>query len=525
MQYTTDDYFRQYADCDMLKDMHQPLLNRLKIWRRDQAAKEGVDLFRVLPNTTLEAIARTIPQTAADFLAIKGIKEARWKKYGAALLAMVGDVVAGGADGEINLSTSSDHLERQEDSGETMELLEHRTLYTVSGFLDAMNGLLEAMTIRIKGEVSSIEKREKTVYFTLKDTADGSVLSCLMFQYRYQVAAMDMTVGMEVIVDGVSGIWKPTGRFSLNVQSVEISGEGALQKAYNDLKNKLTDEGIFAVDRKRSLPKLPQRIALITSREGAAIGDFLTNIGKRGYTVSLYHASVEGKRAVFELLEAMRFFQKYAHHYDVLVMIRGGGSLESLQAFNNEILVRAVAASSIPVVCGVGHEKDISLAALAADTMVSTPTAAAKVLEEGFVSAQDTVRRCEHTLIKSFQKMITVSQNRYDRASRIVFGGMHFAKERYVFMHTHFLMAMQRFLEMIQSTQGRLKNFQSIYNAHNPERLLARGYAIIMNGTASVRSVREMAQGDTVRIRMIDGQASAVVSHLESTEEMKKKHL
>lgn len=529
--------------------MNQKLLYRLKAWRVTQAQKEGVELFRVLPNVTLEEIARRLPQTAAEFLNIKGIKEGRFNKYGAMLMAMVGDFSGeSGIESEDNAHSVSKATPvlakqdnavalRQEPNVEVApEIPGQRTLYTVSAFLDALNVLFAEMTVRVKGEISSVDTRDKTTYFTLKDSQDGSILSCLIFRYQYEVSGVTLTIGQEVIVEGVPGIWKPTGRLSLKAQSLEVSGEGALQKAYNDLKQKLEKEGLFAPEHKRTLTVFPERIALITSNQGAAIGDFLMNLGKHGFKISLLNASVEGKRAVLDLIEAVRFFNRHPERYDVLVIIRGGGSLESLQAFNNEMLVREVAQSTIPTLCGIGHEKDVSLVALVGDSMVSTPTATARSLRENFEKADALLIRYEQKLLSSFDVMIQMAQKRCEHGTRVLLRQLQVVKDGCVHAQNAFFRGVEKmhfsirnkhtalaqmhtslfhtYALQLEFVREKIRHNETKLAAHDPKRLLRLGYSLVMKNGKILRSVKDVHVGDGVKLVLADGSVDAEIRNL-----------
>lgn len=521
--------------------MDQKLLYRLRSWRAAQAQREGVEVFRVLPNTTLEEIARTVPKTSSEFLKIKGIKEGRWKKYGAMLSVMVADAVPPESVSDDADPTSIFDEAKAVDAvldDSTDEAVEdvsvipgRRTLYTVSDFLEALNGLFAEMTVRVKGEVSSVDTRDKTTYFTLKDPQDGSLLSCLVFRYQYSVSGVVLKTGQEVIVEGVPGIWKPTGRLSLKVGSIEVSGEGALQKAYDDLRLKLESEGVFSAASKRALPEFPERIALITSNQGAAIGDFMMNLGKFGFKVTLLNANVEGKRAVLDLLDAVRFFNRDPDRYDVLVIIRGGGSLESLQAFNNEALVRAVAGSSIPTLCGIGHEKDVSLVALAGDVMVSTPTATARVLRESFERAEASIIRFEQGLLTGFGDAIRHASRRCDSASSILLRRLGIARERCLRIQHAFFGSIERLRSSMRdndaaldryrktmekswrrsfgSVQESVLGYETKLSMHDPKRLLRLGYSLILKNGGLVRSVRDLKPGDDMVLQLSDGYVAA----------------
>jgi exodeoxyribonuclease VII large subunit len=547
--------------------MDQKLLHRLRVWRARQAQKEGVELFRVLPNTTLEEIARMKPLTPEAFFHIKGIKEGRWMKYGSMLLAMVRDA-AGPQDDtdaptlfqnpeEENVRVSSaakrmtvvsetlslfGEIEEEADADTLAEATENkeenadtgRTLYTVSSFLEAMNGLFAAMTVRIKGEVSSVDKRDRVVYFSLKDSQDESVLNCLAFRYHYDISGVNLEVGQEVIVEGTPEIWKPAGRFSLKVQLIEVEGEGALKKAYDELKLKLEREGIFAVERKRALPEFPERIALITSNQGAAIGDFMMNLGSYGFKIRLLNSSVEGKRAVFELIEAVRYFNRHPEEYDVLVMIRGGGSLESLQAFNNEALVREVVQSRIPVLCGIGHEKDVSLVALAADVMVSTPTATARTLREPWEKAVALLEHYERFLLTHFQILLQDTRRKLERSAVFLLERLRILQERFSLARHRLLRSCEtlgfglrakreaiahagetlqrQYIGHLETVTQKLKSAEDKLEAHNPERLLRLGYSLVMHKGKLVRHASEVKAGETIVARLASGSLEAQVT-------------
>jgi exodeoxyribonuclease VII large subunit len=522
----------------MLENMNQKLLSRLKVWRLMQSRKEGVDAFRILPNTALEAIARTIPQTTDGFLSIKGIKEARFKKYGAMLLAMTRDAVPEDTS-EISSELIVQHsfpqytqksvVKENDVFDETKEIAipGQRTLYTVSDFLGALNVLFGEMTVRIKGEVSSVDMRQTAIYFTIKDAKDGSLLSCLIFKYQYTLSGVVLIVGQEVVIEGKPQIWKPTGRLSVKADSIEVSGEGALQKAYEDLKRTLTQEGLFDETKKRALPSFPQRIALITSNQGAAIGDFMMNLGKRGFCVSLLSVNVEGKKAVLDIFEAVQFFNRTPEKYDILVIIRGGGSLESLQAFNSEILVRAVASSHIPTLAGIGHEKDVSLVALATDSMVSTPTATAKRLTEDFETALASVMRAEQKILYRFEialreitqrnhKHLTflqaVLQSIREQETHAQQAFLHsvekyrarltFAKESIIALEHTFMRVFKRAL---QETRQRLDASEKHLTASDPKRLLRLGYSLIVKQGKYIKSITDLHAGDIVKLHLSDG--------------------
>lgn len=506
------------------------LLQELRSWRKRQAVIEGLPEYRILPNATLEALVGACPQNREEMLAIKGIKEAKFSKYGGVLLKILNN-------GEASPVPQKQPLFEIEsvEVKEEVSLPENDTL-SVSQFLDSLNVELSGMAARIRGEVTSVDERERVVYFSLKDSEDESALNCLIFRHQYEISGVKLAIGDEVIVEGVPDIYKPNGRLSLKVGMIELFGEGALKKAYDALKQKLETEGVFALEKKRALPEFPKNIALITSEQGAAIGDFTMNLGSQGLKVDFYPTSVEGKKAVFEIIEALRYFRKHADQYDVLVVVRGGGSLESLQAFNNETLIREVAASPIPTLFGVGHEKDVTLAALAADVMVSTPTATARTLREPFEKARTTLSYIERGLVGGYDELLRATDGRLVEFSH------HLMKHSRLFSE-HFATLRERFMQSVpvleyrmreieaflmrttseflkQCTQWQEQTSQSLskmeeaLKRYDPKRALALGYSLIQKEGKILRSASEVEKGDILALRLAKGRLAAEVTEV-----------
>lgn len=405
---------------------------------------------------------------------------------------------------------------------------------SVSQFLDGLNMELSGMAARVQGEVSSVDERERVVYFTIKDSGDESLLNCLIFRYQYQISGVKLAVGDEIIVEGAPEIYKPSGRLSLKVGIIELFGEGALKKAYDALKLKLEQEGLLAPERKRALPQFPERIALITSEQGAAIGDFTMNLGAQGFKVRFYPTSVEGKKAVFEIIEAIRFFNRQPEDYDVLVIVRGGGSLESLQAFNNEALVREVVGSAIPTLLGVGHEKDVTLAALAADMMVSTPTATARTLRASWDEARGSVAHTERYLLQAYEGILFSARHRLEIFSQALIAELdHFAR-RFQVLREQFLQCVpkeeyrirelaqtlprlaaelkKRFARTAEETGNRLKEIEETLKRYDPKRALSLGYSLIRKEGKLLRSVEGVKKGDVLSLRLAKGRLDSEVT-------------
>lgn len=410
------------------------LLQKLKEWRRETAEKEGMPVFRVFPNDVLEAISEFMPSNKEALLSIKGIREIKYNKYGQDILALVNESKEnlkslsgksaiikrkseGSSLGAENPNSVSQNSETDREKGNEIFNSQSSAL-SVSDYLDFLNEQLRSETARIQGEISSVDIRERVIYFSLKDSKDGSVINCLIWKNVYEMSGVAFEIGMEIIVEGSPDIFKSSGRLSFKASSAELVGEGSLKRAYDLLKKKLESEGIFAIERKRLIPELPQKIGLITSATGAVIHDFSTNLGRYGFQVKFIDSKVEGQGAVRDLISAIDYFENM--DIDALVIIRGGGSMESLQAFNNEALVRKIAGFSRPVICGIGHEKDVPLASLAADKMVSTPTAAAHTLNQSWWEAVHKLSSDKEAIFSLFKEFISSEQKNMNRSFDII---------------------------------------------------------------------------------------------------------
>ncbi len=251
------------------------------------------------------------------------------------------------------------------------------SVYTVTEFITNVNQIIVGQ-FTVEGEVSQFKiSQGKFVFFDLKDAT--GLLSCFVMLFKLKVPLED---GMKIRITGYPRVREQTGRFGFSVEQVELVGDGALKRAYELLKKKLQEEGLFDTARKRAIPKIPNRIGVIASGDSAAFGDFKRILTNRwaGVEVVLRHVAVQGESAIQDIVTAFQEFNAVHDRFDVLVMIRGGGSLEDLAAFNSELVARAVYGSRIPVVCGVGHERDESLADYVADVRASTPSNAAELV-------------------------------------------------------------------------------------------------------------------------------------------------
>ena len=494
--------------------MDDNLLQKLKDWRRDVAEKEGVDLFRVLSNSAIEAIASLKPKKKEELVSIKGIKERKFEKYGTTILALVS-----------GLDNPSDAQEK----------VEENMPYTISGYLNFLNTEFKKYKARVQGEISSLDIRDGYLFFSLKDKDDEGTLSCFMWKSNYELCGIFLEVGMEVIIDGFPEIYTPSGRFNFRVSGVELVGEGALKKAYDQLKQKLEKEGLFSDERKKPIPDFPQRIGLITSESGAVIHDFLNNLGKYGYHISFVNSRVEGQIAVRSLISAIEHFN--GESIDVLVIIRGGGSLESLQAFNNEALVRKIAGFKVPVICGIGHDKDVPLASLVADKKVSTPTAVTTILNRSWEKVVNDILTIEKDIFYKYQRALdnalrlveSISDNLMIFFNDIfqLFENLRHAVKNNLSQINYALKDTGKTLSLL--SQSLLSKFQKELEHKNmilsdtekqlkavdPIRQLALGYSIVSIAGNVVKTKKQVSVGNEVDIMVSDGTIGSIINKIK----------
>ena len=360
---------------------------------------------------------------------------------------------------------------------------------SVSQFVQLADGALAALgDISVEGEVSNFQvKSGKWVLFDLKDAE--SHVSCFMPVWDLKTAIED---GMLVRAMGEARI-KKWGQFSFNVRRVTPAGEGALKRAFDLLRQKLIGEGLFAPERKRPLPLFPEHVALITSRDAAAYNDFLKVLQARigGLTISFIHTQVQGEDAPRQIIAALETANTRLANVDAVVMVRGGGSLEDLQSFNDELIVRAVSASRVPIIVGVGHERDITLAELAADLRASTPSNAAELL----VRSRDELSG----EVKHMRLRLTNAAGRQVR---------HYQEETRHFART-IILAMKR--EAAMRRQG-IAYLTRVLTGLSPQETLNRGYSITRTENGSVvKSGSTVRKGEVVRTRLAQGEIWSTV--------------
>ena len=299
-------------------------------------------------------------------------------------------------------------------------------------------------------------------------------------------------------------------------------GDGALKKAYELLKKKLEVEGLFEISRKRELPRFPTKIGLITSRDAAAYGDFIRILNNRwsGVEILFFNVHVQGREAVREILSAFHSFNDLSKNDrpEILVLTRGGGSLEDLVAFNDERVVRAVFGSKIPVVCGVGHERDESLCDYTADVRASTPSNAA---ERAVPNRQDVVYEIETMIRRNencLRDVIGDRQLLVERATHFIFSAVDQQREKLTQITRHFFDRVDSWLPRFSEQLVALHRF---LNSVDPIRVLARGYSIVSAYGKIIKDTTVLAPGTEVKVKLSKGNFEADVLRINGAGRQK----
>lgn len=382
---------------------------------------------------------------------------------------------------------------------------------SVSEYLDLVNVALATDEPEIVGEIQGFKVAGQWVMFSLKDEEDQAVLGCWLGIWDFKRIGVSVEDGMKVKVRGKAGINKKRGSFGFKVISLEPVGQGSLKKGYELLLKQLTAEGLFA--RKRPIPEFIQRIAVVSSRDGVVIHDLRKNLKKLGIKIDFYHSQVEGASAAEDLVRVFAQISK-KNEYDVLVVIRGGGSLESLQAFNNEAVCRALYASSIPVVVGIGHDVDVPIACLVADASGSTPTQVAHILNDTWRSLLEDLPRLERELLVNFDRSLERLSGEINLRTHTMANYFERIFSRFSRLEQIVQNSLSTIYRTITYANERVQGIERLLAAANPERNLKLGYSIVSNSRGKViKNVRDVKIGERITTRLTDGSFDSEVKN------------
>lgn len=415
----------------------------------------------------------------------------------------------------------------------------------------------------IKGEISGL-KSYAHLYFDLKD--EGAKISCVMFAKLAAMLDFPLENGAQVEVRGRVTIYPQNGSYQINVERVRKVGLGELWEAYNRLIIKLRDEGLFEAKYKKSIPVFPRSIGVITSKEGSVIRDVVTTLKRRMPNIPLviYHSAVQGNDATMQLAQAIRTANQ-RHEVDVLIVCRGGGSMEDLWCFNEEAVAREVFKSQIPLISAVGHETDTTIIDFVSDLRAPTPTAAAELVAKSRNEWSDLVNRLEFNLVSCFSNLLNDKQQRLDlahanlkalnplnqlsnqrqhvsqlqhqlqQAMKTRLAKLTWQIDLYQSKLRHLkvdVRPVKNRVEQLQlrlqralynhklQQQSRLDNCLQALTLLDPQHVLKRGYAILQDSQGKViQSVKQAKHHARVNISLSDGKVSAIVDKQHAPEQ------
>jgi exodeoxyribonuclease VII large subunit len=387
---------------------------------------------------------------------------------------------------------------------------------SVSELTKRIKGMLESsfVNLLVRGEISNFKAHSSGHwYFTLKD-ADAAISAVIWRSRAYQQQFMPRE-GQEVVAEGRLTLYEKGGRYQVDVNKLFLAaGKGDLYAEYEALKEKLKNEGLFDKTQKKPLPRIPEKIAVVTASTGAALRDIL-NVIQRRYPVAgifLYPVPVQGKEAAPKIAGAINYLNKIPE-FDVIILARGGGSIEDLWPFNEEAVARAIHASTIPVITGIGHETDFTIADFVADYRAPTPSAAAEVAVPHIDAIRDYLIKTQSRMRRNIEKTINDMANQVELYNERILRHSPVNRLR---QHAQSLDFFSEKLNsetrrILNSRKERLARFENLLQSLSPNAILERGYALIRKKDKLVSSVNELEARDEVELILKDGNKKALI--------------
>ena len=399
------------------------------------------------------------------------------------------------------MSVKESLLRRSEDT---------KKIYSISELNRQVRGALETCLsgIWVEGEISNFKRHTSGhIYLTLKDVT--SQISAVFFSYHHRALKFDLKDGLKVLVFGRVSIYEQRGQYQFYIERIEPKGVGALQLALQQLREKLEKEGLFRPERKRLIPKFPKTVGVVTSPTGAVIQDILNVVNRRfcGTNILLYPVRVQGDGAREEIAEAIEAMNRQGEA-EVLIVGRGGGSLEDLWAFNEEIVARAVYDSSIPVISAVGHETDWTICDLVADLRAPTPSAAAEQvvssrleLEQRIEDKAERLRCAVSSLFERLQEQLT------DLAESAAFKQPRYLLDQFTERTDEWMRRLQSSMKVWLALKAQIfHNATGRFNALNPLAILERGYSVSFGPSGKVlKNARDVSAGEKIVTKLHKG--------------------
>lgn len=412
------------------------------------------------------------------------------------------------------------------------------TVFSVSELNRRIRSTLEGEfdLVWLQAEISNFKPHTSGHwYFSLKD--DRAQVAAVMFRGHNSRLKFRPENGMEVLIRGKVTVFEPRGNYQVFCETMEPVGAGALQKQFEQLKEKLSKEGLFDKARKRPLPQLPKHVAVVTSPTGAAIQDILNVFSRRfrALQVTVVPTLVQGAAAAPQIVEALKKAYRL-RHLDAIIVGRGGGSMEDLWCFNDEQVARTVAQSPVPIISAVGHEIDFTICDFVADYRAPTPSAAAEVVSANVTEILDTLERMEQHLIRSMEYRIEERRQKIDHLKRLLVDPKKRLQEiklrcqelesrlvqnfwRETAQLKRSLLEMGRrqrwgMQQILKQNKSRVINVGSLLDSLSPLKVVDRGYALVKNNQKIIKQVDQVKPGDAIEVRLSDGTIQAQVTQV-----------
>lgn len=390
--------------------------------------------------------------------------------------------------------------------------------FYIKSLLDESPALRE---IYITGEISNLTDHYRSghIYLSLKD--DKALVRAVMFAGNARHLRFKPEEGMKVIARGRVSVYEATGQYQLYIEDMQPDGIGALNLAYEQLKRKLSAEGLFSEDIKKPIPAYPKRIGVITSPTGAAVQDILNILGRRYPIAEVVFCPVlvQGENASAQLIGAVKRFNK-ANAADVIIIGRGGGSIEDLWAFNDEKLARAIAKSDIPVISAVGHETDFTICDFVADLRAPTPSAAAELATPNMTELLSYFKSVKDSLPAIMQRRIDFEKQELDNlaSSKVLLSPDEFINIRKNELDMLSADMIKAFKAILSENQREFVALSAKLDALSPLSVLSRGYSIVQNKNKVIKSAKELNIGQNIMVKLSDGKAECEVKAITLDE-------
>ena len=367
--------------------------------------------------------------------------------------------------------------------------------------------------IIVKGEISNFKNHYTGhMYFTLKD--ENSLIKCIMFKTYAQRLNFMPKDGMKVFVPGGVSVFERDGIYQIYVKAMQEDGVGALYREYEELKKKLEQEGLFSQEHKKKIPLMPKIIGVLSSQTGAVIKDIINVSTRRNPNVyiRLLPVPVQGDGAAIKIADGIKVMND-KNLADVLIIARGGGSLEDLWPFNEEIVAHAIYNSKIPIISAVGHETDFTIADFVADLRAPTPSAAAELAVPDIYEIKQKINQAQNRLKILLSKKLEIIKLRYEKCinSAVFKEPLRIIRDRQLILDSYIKNLEKQIQEKKQQEKTKYVKLVSKLDALSPLKTLTRGYSIIEKNDKIVKSIKDLDSGDKVNLKLVDGEKQAEI--------------